>query len=704
MSVSSDSQTVLIVDDNPTNLEVLSETLTSAGLQVAVAIDGESAIEQVQYSQPELILLDVMMPGMDGFETCQQLKANPSTQDIPVIFMTALSDTDNKVKGLSVGAVDYIGKPFQQEEVLARVKVHLQLHHFARTLEARNQQLAHEIKKREQVQIALRHLNQSLEQRVKERTAQLSETLEDLQQAQLQLRKQNEALELRVAKRTAELQVAKEMADKANRAKSEFIANMSHEVRTPLNGILGYAQILQSSKNLTDKERKGISIIYQCGSHLLTLINDILDIAKIEAGKMEVSPTSFHFPAFLQGIVEIFNIRAEQKKISFLYQPDPQIPNGVYSDEKRLRQVLINLLGNAVKFTEHGAVTFKIKILNSGKLAQDQAAPVPITGSKLPVTKIRFQIEDTGVGINANAIEKIFMPFEQAGDGRSQAQGTGLGLAISQQILALMHSRIQVTSQPGKGSTFWFDLDLPEVTEWSWSARVSQEGTIAGYQGERRTILLVDDRWENRSVVVNLLQPLGFEVIEAIDGQEGLQKAVELQPDLIIADLVMPVMDGFELIRKLRQLPQFQAVPIVVSSASVFEADQGESLAAGANEFIPKPISANGLLETLKSQLQLEWVYEVEELEKSDRTQAGSPATLNSQPQSESVMQLPQPDVLNRLYSLAKKGELDEVLAEVNQQEQRGEPCHSFIQEIRRLAEGFQVKQLKAFLEQHLNE
>jgi CheY-like chemotaxis protein len=322
----------------------------------------------------------------------------------------------------------------------------------------------------------------------------------------------------------------------------------------------------------------------------------------------------------------------------------------------------------------------------------------------LPVTKIRFQIEDTGVGINANAIEKIFMPFEQAGDGRSQAQGTGLGLAISQQILALMHSRIQVTSQPGKGSTFWFDLDLPEVTEWSWSARVSQEGTIAGYQGERRTILLVDDRWENRSVVVNLLQPLGFEVIEAIDGQEGLQKAVELQPDLIIADLVMPVMDGFELIRKLRQLPQFQAVPIVVSSASVFEADQGESLAAGANEFIPKPISANGLLETLKSQLQLEWVYEVEELEKSDRTQAGSPATLNSQPQSESVMQLPQPDVLNRLYSLAKKGELDEVLAEVNQQEQRGEPCHSFIQEIRRLAEGFQVKQLKAFLEQHLNE
>jgi CheY-like chemotaxis protein len=214
----------------------------------------------------------------------------------------------------------------------------------------------------------------------------------------------------------------------------------------------------------------------------------------------------------------------------------------------------------------------------------------------------------------------------------------------------------------------------------------------------------VDDRWENRSVVVNLLQPLGFEVIEAIDGQEGLQKAVELQPDLIIADLVMPVMDGFELIRKLRQLPQFQAVPIVVSSASVFEADQGESLAAGANEFIPKPISANGLLETLKSQLQLEWVYEVEELEKSDRTQAGSPATLNSQPQSESVMQLPQPDVLNRLYSLAKKGELDEVLAEVNQQEQRGEPCHSFIQEIRRLAEGFQVKQLKAFLEQHLNE
>ena len=291
------SQTILIVDDNFTNLEVLSETLTRSGFQVSVAIDGESAIDQVKYHPPSLILLDIMMPGIDGFETCVRLKRDPISKNIPVIFMTALSNTETKVKGFSLGAVDYITKPFQREEVLVRVQVQLKLQNLSKTLEDQNQLLRHEIQQREHAEILLK--------------------------------------------------AAKEEADKANQAKSEFLANMSHEVRTPLNGILGYAQILQTSKNFNEKERKGLNIIHQCGTHLLTLINDVLDLSKIEARKMELYATSFHFPAFVQGVAEIFNIRAEQKKISFICQFDSEIPNGILADEKRLRQVLINLLGNA---------------------------------------------------------------------------------------------------------------------------------------------------------------------------------------------------------------------------------------------------------------------------------------------------------------------------------------------------------------------
>jgi signal transduction histidine kinase len=637
------SQTILIVDDNSTNLEVLSETLTRSGFQVSVAMDGKSAIEQVKYYPPALILLDIMMPGIDGFETCHRLKHDSASQHIPVIFMTALSDTDNKVRGFSLGAVDYITKPFQREEVLARVQVQLKLQNLAQTLEDQNQLLRHEIQQREHAE--------------------------------------------------ASLIAAKEAADKANQAKSEFLANMSHEVRTPLNGILGYAQILQTSKNLNEKDRKGLNIIHQCGTHLLTLINDVLDLSKIEARKMELYSTSFHFPSFLQGVAEIFSIRAEQKKLSFICQFDPDLPHGVYVDEKRLRQVLINLLGNALKFTTHGAVIFNVKIIEKSlKSDLDPARTF----------KIRFQIEDTGVGISPEYLEKIFMPFEQVGDLNNQAQGTGLGLAISQKILALMESRIQVTSHGGEGSVFWFDLEFPEVLDWNQSARISQRGTIIGVEGRKRKILVVDDRWENRSVALHLLQPLGFEIQEAMNGQEGLDKAAEYRPDLILADLVMPVMDGFEFIRRLRKDADLQDTCIIASSASVFEAEQCASIAAGANEFLPKPISADGLLEMIRSLLDLKWVYEADGEMENPKVQNTFSEISGNLSQSSDAMLIPSAEVIERLYKHTKKGDLDSIVEEADQLEQEAAKFKPFAEELCRLAEGFQIKQLQQFIEQYM--
>jgi PAS domain S-box-containing protein len=468
----------------------------------------------------------------------------------------------------------------------------------------------------------------------------------------------------------AELAKAKEAAEAANRAKSAFLANMSHELRTPLNGILGYAQILQADKNCTPKQKEGVDIIYQCGTHLLTLISDILDLSKIEAEKLELYPEDFHFPSFLTGVTEIFRLKAAQKSINFTYLALNPLPRVIHADEKRLRQVLMNLLSNAVKFTDTGSVTFKVEVISHkpsvmGNREQDQLPitdyRLPITDYPLPIIKLRFQVEDTGIGITSEQLEKIFLPFEQVGDTSRRSEGTGLGLAISQKIVEMMGSQIFVESTPGVGSLFGFDLDLPEVSTPTQLMSMKTTDNIIGYSGSKRKILVVDDHWENRAVIINMLEPLGFELLEAATGQEGLEKAVECKPDLILADLVMPVMDGYQMTQRLRQIPEFQNTTIIAISASVFEAYQQKSQESGCQDFLPKPVQAEELLNKIKSYLNLSWIYDKEGTRDWGVGHQDEKRTSPQPPPSPSEMVIPPPEELLALYEAANSGDVEGV-------------------------------------------
>ncbi len=481
------------------------------------------------------------------------------------------------------------------------------------------------------------------------------------------LQKAHDELEHRVKERTGELIKANEELAKADRLKDEFLTNMSHELRTPLNGILGYAQILKRG-DLTARQKEGVDIIQNSGEHLLMLINEILNLSKIEAGRMELEQNEFYPADFLKNIADMIHIRAKQKGITFNYEPAADLPVRVRGDERKLSQILINLLGNAVKFTEKGGITFRISNLGL---------------RKSPNRLIRFEIEDTGIGIPAENMEEMFLPFRQVGDRRYAVEGTGLGLAISNKLVRLMSGKLNVKSESGKGSVFQLDLDLPEVA--GFVPQKEDTNIITGYQGKKRKILVADDIWENCMVMTNILQPLDFDILEAKDGLDCLEKARIFEPDVILLDMRMPVMNGFETTRQSRQIDSLKNAVIIAVTASAFKEDREKCLAAGCNDFIAKPINATELLELLRNHLNLEWIHE----EKPDILQSDDAQILS--------MTLPAEDI-DILLKLASRRSVKKLLQHLAKIEESDSKLLPLTEKIRRLARQFQLSEIVEYL------
>jgi PAS domain S-box-containing protein len=467
-----------------------------------------------------------------------------------------------------------------------------------------------DVSDRKQTEQLLADYNRTLEQQVQERTL---------------------ALEQEIAERKR----AEEAAEAANQAKSTFLANMSHELRTPLNAILGFSQLMSRSPNLSLEQQENLGIIRRSGEHLLTLVNQVLDLSKIESGRITVNEKSFNLYRFLDDLEDMFSLKAKDKGLQLIFIRTPDVPQYVRTDQVKLRQVLINLLSNAMKFTKSGGVSVRVQRATGDKtlVTGKESSASPLTHHQSLIT---FEIEDTGIGIAPNELDKLFEAFVQTASGETVQEGTGLGLTISRQFVRLMGGEITVTSQLGQGTTFKFDIPVGIVDAAEIESEQPSRRIIALEPNQPRyRILIVDDQENNRQLLIKLLNPFGFELQAVSNGREAVEIWSKWQPHFIWMDMRMPVMDGYEATQWIRtiekkitaagnkgilkaekvkgnassvMLPTRTA--IVALMASTLEAERATALAGGCDDFIRKPFREEEIFDAMNKHLGVRYVYE----------------------------------------------------------------------------------------------
>jgi signal transduction histidine kinase/DNA-binding response OmpR family regulator len=480
------------------------------------------------------------------------------------------------------------------------------------------------------------------------------------------------AVELERKKAHEQLAAAKLAAEAANQAKSVFISQMSHELRTPLNGILGYVQLLRRAPgNLSEQQLDGLATIERSGEHLLNLVNDLLDLAKIEAGRLELYDETVDLTALVRHVIDLIRVRADKAGLKFVTEVTPALPC-VRGDARALRQVLLNLLGNSVKFTNAGgSVALRIRLEPAGEHH-----------------RFMFEIADSGIGMPADQLQHIFEPFHRIENVNRPVEGTGLGLAITRRLVEAMRGSIEVNSELSRGTTFRVQLDLQAagaVTEVAAENRI-----VVGYNGPRRSILVVDDDETNRAFVADLLAGLGFNVRRASDGRAALQQIGREPIDLLITDLVMPHLNGIELIRALRADGAFPAMRILAVSASASDYTGQEATDAGSDAFLTKPLRFSALLDRIADLLLLQWQYGGADEITAAPAMANGTFTLDRETAAE-------------LYHLAMLGDITALIERATQL-LGTDPCAGpFCEELRALASQYDTGAIRRMLSAHIH-
>lgn len=503
---------ILIVDDVQLNLDMMKEILSEKEYMIATAINGKSAIAKAKAHKFDLILLDVVLPDVDGFEVYSHLKSNQQTHDIPIIFLIEKKDTESINKGFQLGAVDYISKPFSKEELLHKVNFHL-----------------------------------------------------------MHRKTQDELIRL------------KALADVAVNAKNNFLANISHEIRTPMNGIIGMVDVLKLSQ-LTEEQHEYLEIIGMSGDNLLIIINDLLDVSRMETGQVIINKIKFNLLDLVNEVIALISHKATEKKLELSYVIDPEVPQFLIGDPSRLKQVFINLCNNAVKFTDKGSVRIHVGFVDANE----------------STVRLYFEIQDTGIGISPENQSKLFKSFTQIDASLTRKfGGTGMGLVISKNLIELMNGKIKIISEEGKGATFHFDCEFgiptPIISE-------SKNQKLVGspiQQDIKLKILLAEDNLINQKIAILNLEKLGHSVVVVSNGIQAFEKFISESPDVILMDIQMPEMDGIEATSKIREWEQqnkkAKRVPIVALTANTMKSAKEIFFATGMDDYLSKPFNVSEL-------------------------------------------------------------------------------------------------------------